>query len=798
MRRTSARKIALRSTQLTTAFFLALGHPGVAAAQDMQTAAVAGDMTLEEIIVSARKMDESLISVPLSITAFTGEDVEARGIRDAFSDVAAYTPGFTFQNQSVNRNDRGFKTFTIRGMAPGSGTSTRQAAAIFLDGTYVAGGNISGLTDIERVEVVKGPQSAYFGRSTFAGAINYVTRTPANEWQGRISGEFATFATTDFSASVEGPVIKDKLAVRVGGRLYHTGGAYSNVQEPGNKLGERDTKSISTSLYATPTDNLTVKVYATYWQDLDGPPANAAFNPNHYNCNAGAAPTTTFNYICGKIEGPPTDTRTYNTSVGSTALDFMTGKQGTAKTILGPDFFSDFGLKRRAAEAKISFDYVLPADYTLSGNAAYDRNRWRFITDTTFRDTRSMPNPNFGTIPNVLPYFSRSAAGDADDTDYSGELRFSSPRDSALTWMLGTNYFDQYSEQGTTVFGTAGFVLATPTNIFKVRTIGLFGSAGYDFDNGISVSLEGRYQFDRIFQQTLSGTNPSAQATFKVFTPRVILEYEARPGMTTYVSFARGSRPGEFNTGFFSLTPAQQAQATALGQVGLAVPEEYVDMGEVGLKGVFFEQRLRVLAAAYYGYWSDRHVPNSISLLAPNGTLIRNVAIQAPGGEVRLSGLEVEGTFRALPELTLEGTFNIANTNIRKTLCSDCFSTTGNRSPVGTRMPGYPKYKGTFSAEYNRPIFDDINGFVRADYLYTGRIYDTEANVSWIGPSSKVNLRMGVSRGGTRVEIYGTNVFDDRTPSAFSRNTDTLTGRNGIVVSLPDKATFGVRVNTTF
>jgi iron complex outermembrane receptor protein len=81
------------------------------------------------------------------------------------------------------------------------------------------------------------------------------------------------------------------------------------------------------------------------------------------------------------------------------------------------------------------------------------------------------------------------------------------------------------------------------------------------------------------------------------------------------------------------------------------------------------------------------------------------------------------------------------------------------------------------------------------DYLYTSKIFDTEANVAWTSPTSKANLRIGATRDGYLVELYGTNIFDNRTPTNLARNTDSYTGTNAISVSLPDRATFGIRVS---
>ena len=221
-------------------------------------------------------------------------------------------------------------------------------------------------------------------------------------------------------------------------------------------------------------------------------------------------------------------------------------------------------------------------------------------------------------------------------------------------------------------------------------------------------------------------------------------------------------------------------------------------MGELGVKGLFLDGRLRVLADIYYGYWKNRHLNNQIPLLRPDGTFDRTQPIISGGGEVRLKGFEFEFEGRIAPELTLEGTLSIAGSEVVKTFCTDCITITGNRTPVGTQLPTYPKVKGTLSATYPRPVFDDTDGYIRVDYIYTGKIYDTEANVAWLVPRSTVNLRVGMERVNTRFEVYGTNITDNRSPTAFAKATDNLTGGNSITLSLADKAAYGIRLSTKF
>ena len=143
-----------------------------------------------EILVTARKREESLQSVPVSVQAFTSEALEASNILN-LEGIAAFSPGVQlFQNV-----DRGYGQVFIRGLqnTPPVGDTSRELASIFIDGIYFTGGVAAINTDnIERVEVIRGPQSALFGRSTFSGAINFITRTPGNE----LSAEFAATAAT--------------------------------------------------------------------------------------------------------------------------------------------------------------------------------------------------------------------------------------------------------------------------------------------------------------------------------------------------------------------------------------------------------------------------------------------------------------------------------------------------------------------------------------------------------------------------------------------------------------------------
>jgi len=752
---------------------------------------------LGEITVTARKSSENLTDVPLAITAVTAAAIENRGIRD-ITQIAAFTPGLTFQNQSVGRNDRGFKQYVIRGIIPNSSLATRQTVTVFVDGAPVSGGNLSGVTDIEQVEVIKGPQSALFGRSTFAGAINVTTRAPSYTWGGEVDGEYSRFDTKDVSASIEGGLIPDKLAFRLSGRIYHTDGGYTDSNYPDTRLGRRNTQSISLSLLAQPTETLTIRGFATSWTDDDGLPANAREGVGQGNCHPNPlVPSLT--YYCGAIGDTPASTRTWNETVNPTAYSAVQN----GSTLFGPQFVDHLGLHRTAQQYRVTANQEL-GDWVLSGIGSYGRNKWGFMQTALGEDYRNIPNPNKATNANV-PYVYSLTLGNTEDRDAYGEVRLATPKDKRLTATLGANYAWARTDNLTSSYQLSAYVLNTPHTINSSNTYGVFGSVRWEFVDHLSISGEGRYQIDKLFQQTLAGTNPAYKGTFNSFTPRAVLQYEPSRSATFYASYSRGNRPGEFNTIYAAQPAYVQAAISAQAHVDQEVKEDKIEMEEIGFKGNLFDHRLRILLAGYVGKWTNRHIPNIIDYISTAGEL-QSIQVTAANGSVDLKGVEFETAFKLTPELTLEGTFDLADTKIKNSFSADALAVTGNANQVGKQLPYYPKYSASASATYMRHAFANYDGFIRGDAQYSGRIYEAEDNLAWTKPATILNLRVGIQNDQYRFEVFGTNLTNNKTPNSLARSTDTIysalganvgTGQ-GITVSLPDPRSYGVRASVKF
>ena len=270
---------------------------------------------LEEIIVTARKRDESLLEAPLSITVFSAEDLSRAGL-ETLGDISLQTTGLSFQdNIASNRPGRSNTLIRFRGMSPPRGSPHQQLAGLFIDGVYVTGGSQSiPMLDVERVEVIKGPQSAFFGRNTFSGAINYVTRNPSlTEFEGKVRVTAAQYSQYTIAASYGGPIIADKLAFQIGVSDYNKGSMY--IANDGGELGKESSDSFSLTLLATPSDNFSVRARVFFHEDDDGPPAIAYLPGSDYDTCTGTSirrpdndgNIVTLNptqYVCGRVPLP--------------------------------------------------------------------------------------------------------------------------------------------------------------------------------------------------------------------------------------------------------------------------------------------------------------------------------------------------------------------------------------------------------------------------------------------------------------------------------------------------------------
>jgi iron complex outermembrane receptor protein len=673
---------------------------------------------------------------------------------------------------------------------------------VFIDGAPMTGTATPELQDIAQIEVLKGPQSAYFGRSTFSGAVNFITRDPGEEFKGRLRAEAGNYELVDVSGSVEGAIVPDVLSARVSARYMDQEGQYKNFAEPGETLGDRSTRSGSVTLKYTPLDNFTIRAMGSWVRDQDGPPAQLALKRADMNCNLGG---TKGPWWCGDLPDSDKINPQYYSGqyrMNDVSRSVLLDNVGNFSTVFDPRWSDEAGLKRDSIYSNLRADYEFDSGYTLSSLTSYTREKYQQILNLSFRDGQNVPN-TFGTF---TPYVWWYVVSQQKTEDFSQEIRLSSPDDGAFRWLVGLSYMEISQPGGSGVFGITPRgpgIVSTPV-LNESETPALFGGLYWDVTDRLTLSGELRYQEDKLVRQALTNSvgqrvrGTRYEATFESWSPRVIADFDFTDDQNGYVSWSRGVRPGGFNVAYAVQPPAIQAM---LPGVGLTFEEEKLTNYEIGLKSSWLDGQARTRLAVYYAQWEDGQLGNSITFTPPGGNL-NIVQVTANVGQVDLQGVELEGEFQATTNLMLSGSIGYTDSDIKSYICGDCLGIDGTTtSAIGNRLPQSSKLSGTLSGEYSNLLFGDYDWFSRVDWLYRGDSFVTAANYAVIPERQLTNLRFGVRGSAMTVEAYVTNLFDDRTVANASLGSEALysfgTGQE-VRFSPAEKRRFGLKATYNF
>ncbi len=650
----SSRPITGLSSALATFIFVSPTVTPTAAAQEAEAS-----LGLEEVVVTARKTEERLIDAPLSITAFSADDIEKKGFT-TLEDVARSAPGVQYSQQGGQIPGRFTSAIRFRGMNVNSDSPSLQLGSLFVDGIYVLGGTQSiPYDDVERIEVIKGPQSATYGRSTFGGAINYITRTPSlTDYSGKLNASGANYGEADVSASFEGPIVADRLAFRVGAR-YYTRGALFNATDGGG-LGEETSKSAQFTLYFKPTDAWDVRLRGFHAQDEDGPSTGGLVSGWRNDSCTGKTISTNdplfpvaspMNYICGAV---PEQGEAISLNGSRNIIDTVTSLFPPQAAINGnANFLIDnlvnrpipaqldvptidhMGLIRTVTRFSLSTTYEFAGGYTATFQGGINELKANWIRA-------------FGLSP-LGRWFSRDPQ---DSEDESFEFRIASPQDGRLKWLVGVNKYDQTFLQsgsgGDAIWLCPDFGPARPVgspcgrpsptnptgaiggffftanslaqNTDKVKTEGVFASVSYDITDAWTASLEARYSRDET-QKAILTNNPFVIEE-KQTSPRAILRWQPSEETNVYASYAKGFLPPIINAEVARATPRELNQYNAGGFPCLANPSlpqcvaapevpavvagDELDMYEIGWKQQFWDRRAQINLAVYWAEWKNQ------------------------------------------------------------------------------------------------------------------------------------------------------------------------------------------------
>jgi iron complex outermembrane receptor protein len=805
------RKEFLTTSASSVLIFVALAS--VSQAANAQTAAAdrsplfgKGDATGEtvnqkadgmaDIIVTARKKSETLLEVPLAVTAFSAAEISRKNIQ-SLADVASFTPSLTVSSFGNSTSQRSQQTVVIRGMTPGSSYSN--TTTVFLNGAPLgASGLIDGLSDVAQIEIVKGPQSAYFGRSTFGGAVNIITKPPGDTFKASTDLLYGSYNWADVKATLEGPIIPGVLKLRVTGRYYNIDGQYHAVGHPETSYGGQSSRDVLAELEFTPTENLQIRLFGAYMEQDDQTAPIVKFGTPSYNCNAGAKP-----FVCGVLpQMQPLGPNTELPASFFTAL--QTPAAGTRYRDIG---LNHMGSASQIRIATLNINYNVPdTGLTISAVTAANKTNADSITD--------LANEYFTGSAQRWPFdtYNYNAA-------FSQELRVTSNQSKRLRGSVGVNY--QWTRTGQTNMGLAPplgtFAAYAPGNINRNSTIGVFGSASFDVTSQIILNLEGRYQVDTTtgYRRTATAEGdavetkvPGLKQTTHEFLPRVILQYKFLPKQQLYFTFSKGSNPGLFNSALLTYSQAFRDYLTSITGAGIVVKPEKLTNFELGYKASLFDDRLQFDADIYYDKWRNQLISQVLYINNQALTGIAGVATigaYSNLGSTNLKGIEANLFYRFSDELTagLGGAINASHINTYSNSADATLMGIVGTAPLdlykGNQLPNYSKYSGTVSVDYTRALSAAIDGFVHVDYVHKSGMYNDPANFARTPAANRVNLRLGVNRDRQRFEFFVENLTNDQAYGSITNSIDVSRSYQATVLAvLPMPRRFGFRIHSEF
>ncbi|MBX3477520.1 MAG: TonB-dependent receptor [Brevundimonas sp.] len=687
---------------------------------------------LDDVVVTARRREESLQDVPVAVTAVSGEQLEAKGAID-ITELARSTPSLTLNaargsNSTLISFIRGVgQQDPLWGFEPGVG--------LYLDDVYVARPQAAVLDifDVERIEVLRGPQGTLYGRNTIGGAIKYVTRRiDADSPEGSIRASYGSYNQRDVVASVELP-LSDTLGVSGSFARYLRDGFGENLNT-GHEHYNKDVTAARLSVEWAPTSDLFFRLSGDVVQDDS--------NARHGHREVAPIPADVYDTYAGAGDAN-------RVLAGGVSL---TGEWNASDSLT---FKSITAIRSGSTRGNIDFDNLpqpildIPARYddeqfSQEFQMLFSGDRWNGVAGVYYMDAKS--SGAFDTVVGL----------------YDANIVFALPPG---TFPVGL----------TTL--TSGSV--------DTESFAIFGDFSFDMTDALSISVGGRWTRDdktgSVFRQQYAGirspdfgntgavvlgaprTNYTASRTFEEFTPRASISYKFSPEMTAYASWSRGFKSGGFD---------MRGDAVSYPDTVNGYDPETVETVELGLKGSLMDRRLTFATAIFDSQYKDQQITTQYP---GTGGVIASVVDNVGSSSIR--GWEFEGRFRVTPNLTLNGSLSYIDAQFEEFLA---YIPTGVLNTSCPTLPGCfidvsdtrhfqntPEWTGSIGANYTWYMGDGstISFLPSAAYRGAYQQFETPAplldqldsywiyDASIVWTSSNDRLTFGV---------HGKNLSDER------------------------------------
>lgn len=698
---------------LRASLFLGTALASVAVGRGVMAAETVKNQ-IDEIVVTAQKREQNLADAPISITAFTSTQIESAGLGD-LSEIGHFTPGLYWNNINVSKPQVFIRGLGTTAFDAGSDPSV----AVFLDDTYIArfAGMSMEMLDIERIEVLKGPQGTLYGRNSAGGAVKVITQAATDTLTAKLQTSVGNYNSVDVHGTISGPItdnIKGRLSV-----MSRDGDGYVKVLNSPRDAFDTNRSMVRGKLEFALSDSTSLIVSADYGRVREGMWAMESSGQVIAQKHPSVVVTTT----PGKFDE---------------AYDFN-----------GYQHSSTWGANARL-ESDLGF-----ADFT---------------SISSFRNAKL----------DELNDFDASAADSirrqfAEDSDaFQQELRLASPKDAGpLTWVGGVYFFHENVDRLGQFFagkdnqfvigigpfpGNGGQPFSSlDTRTIKNTSVAVFGQATYAILSNLNLTAGGRYSYDKkTMDRTATtvgapptGVNPFLAAPFTVqtgkswdsFDPAVILDYHVTDNAMVYGSYKLGYKAGGFQT-----DPVVNATAAKV-----IFDPEHSESFEIGFKSDWLDRRLVLNGAAFLNTYDNLQFLRTVSL--GNGSF---ASLIANGASAKSKGVELDLTALPFEGLSLSIGYAYLDSTYRNFIASD------GRNLSGRQTARSPKNTLNVDASYAMPVGDGLLT-LQGHVNYTSSFWFEGSGYAPYGQSKSYTLldgRLSYDTGDKqwRISLWGKNL----------------------------------------
>lgn len=705
---------------------------------------------IEEVLVTAQRRVTDMQTTAVAVTALSSEALQAKSIDDV-EDLGLLTPSM---HVSLYQGEAQIyiRGIGYSGIIGGSDSST----ALHQDGVYLSRSSaaVPAFFDVDRVEVVRGPQGTLYGRNATGGSLNVITKGGTDEFAVETSMLVGDFDRYRVFGAVSGPVADGRVRYRLAAQFEDQDG-FTTLERPGAPGGARDVEDtheymLRGTLEFDPSDNVSVVLKGDYYEADDRNSVWLFFNPG--------------------------------TGTNPFFRDYLQGRGG---------FLPQDPLSRRQDSDLTHFNR--PIIWGATARVDWDLGDYTLTSLTGYKHTR----PKNRNDLDATGAFGVDQLREEDHDQFSQEFQLASPGGRRFDWIVGLYYFQEENDVRNEYFlpfideqfglpSNDACCLLQLNGYSETQALALFGEGTLQLTENLDLVVGMRYSDEsrdgdnqvRLLDfpsPVLDNVAAFDEASFDDFTPKVGLNLHLNEALFLYGSVSQGFKSGGFNIGSYQNTPFDPEQITAY---------------EFGLKSDLADDRLRLNAAAFYYDYQDYQFQD----VENNNTVIRNAA------EADVLGLELEGVAALGRGLTLDFGVTWLDAEFANFMAIDPKAPQlGLQNLDGNRMPRAPELKLALGAEYAlRAGPGEL--VLRADYAWQDEVYFSAFNVPQLYQDSygwaKARVSWIADSGRWRISAFADNLTDEEVISNATFNGDIIDST--VTGNMAPPRTYGVEFNYQF